>query len=141
MVWCQSSQGLRVILARSLSQLSHHDELTLTAALQHCSMQLHTPINIFDTFLCNPDTRHAGAARHTQRGADGQEGRRRWFLSSDERREGGINQIRESRIEDSRQLSSYEQSCYISYSYSYLDGLRILLCRVSHLPWHPAPWR
>ena len=102
-VWCQSSQGLRVILARSLSQLSHHDELTLTAALQHCSMQLHTPINIFDTFLCNPDTRHAGAARHTQRGADGPGGEKE-MVSVFRRAEGGrgINQIRESRILDNR---------------------------------------
>lgn len=75
-------------------------------------MQLHTPINIFDTFLCNPDTRHAGAARHTQRGADGPGGETEMvsvFRRAEGGREGGINQIRESRIEDSRQLSSYEQ--------------------------------
>ena len=71
----ESNPGLQ------LTQLSHRDELTLTEALTealtaalhaaHTSLQLHTPINIFDTFLCNPDTRHAGRPSHSQRGADG----------------------------------------------------------------------
>ena len=81
-----------------------------TAATAACS---YTPPSTFLTHfyvILTPDT--PGLPGTPSGGLMGRAVRRRWFLSSDERRKGGrggINQIREFRIEDSRQLNSYEQ--------------------------------